>query len=78
MTYTDSELDTVVTVRDIRRVGGCVEGQIRWFKQFGMDWKSIVRNGVALRHIHEKRDGEGNFVVSRIVEKMRGGSDGQE
>lgn len=76
MNYTDAELDTIATVRDMRRVGGCVDGQMRWFKQHGMDWREIVRDGVRLRDIHDKNDGEGNQIVARVIAKIREGSHG--
>lgn len=76
MTYSDLELDTVVTARQIREVGGCVGGQIEWFGRFDMCWRTIVREGVRLRDIHAKNDGDGNQVVERIVTKMREGSHG--
>lgn len=77
MTPTDLELDTIVTARDIREVGGCVSGQIEWFGRFGMCWRTIFREGVRLRDIHDKADGDGNQVVERIVTRMREGSHGR-
>lgn len=76
MTFSDLELDTIVTARDIREVGGCVPGQIEWFGRFGMCWKTIVREGVRLRDIYDKDDGDGQQVVERIVKKIREGSRG--
>lgn len=77
MTYTDLELDTIVTARDIREVGGCVSGQIEWFGRFGMCWRTIMRQGVRLRDIHDKGDGDGDQVVERVVKKIREGSHGR-
>ena len=74
--YTQAELDTVVSVRDMRRVGACVrEGQMKWFRDRGFDWHRIVKHGVTLGEIAAHNDGHGLAVVDRIVIQMRARED---
>ena len=76
MTYTDQELDTIVTVRQIRQAGACVEGQVGWYRDRGISWRHVVKNGISIRDILAQDDGDGNQVVERIVAKMREDSGG--
>lgn len=73
---TEEELDSFITVREIRQTGACVQGQKRWFTAHGFDFKDVMKNGARIRDIMEKADGESDFPITRIIEKRRAEADG--
>ncbi len=71
MDLTKEELGTVITVRQMREVGACARGQVRWFQLKGLDHHDILKNGVTLQTLVDHLDGEVKQVIERVVANMR-------
>lgn len=65
--------DDRLTIGDVRRAGYCVRGVRRWFDETGRDFRTFVRDGMAIEEARLIDDA----VVQDVIRVKLGENDGQ-
>jgi hypothetical protein len=70
----DSDDDVILTINDARRANLCLSGLRRWFSDHGLDFRTVIRDGISVRVLRETGD---DAIIARIVALKKEADDGQ-
>ncbi len=58
-----------ITIDDIRKAGFCSAGVKRWFKAQGLDFQSLLKNGISAESLLATSDAQAEKVVQSKIER---------
>ncbi|ELA6946649.1 hypothetical protein RBG11_004252 [Vibrio parahaemolyticus] len=67
-----SRPDIIVSAREVQELGFCMWGSIKVLANNGIDWRDVVRNGIALSVIKTIEDPRAKRLATAIETKYRG------
>ncbi len=74
--FTEEELDLIVTIADARKHGycakGCRDNITQYSEQLGVNFKDVVRDGIAVRQLQSINNVFFNRVIDSVVKRHRG------
>lgn len=65
----DAPPGMIVTITDIRLAGFCASGVRNWFEGYGLDFRSLLKNGITAEDLLATGDARAIQVVERKLQR---------